>query len=72
MEWASVRKWYRYQPVDQIREYFGVKIGLYFVWLGFYTHMLLPAAIVGLACFLYSWFTLEQNQPRYVYIDTSI
>jgi len=25
--WASVPKWYRYQPLDDIKEYFGVKIG---------------------------------------------
>lgn len=25
--WASVKKWYRYQPLDDIKEYFGVKIG---------------------------------------------
>lgn len=31
-EWASVSKWYRYQPLDYVKEYFGVKIGLYFAW----------------------------------------
>ncbi|CAH1965740.1 unnamed protein product [Acanthoscelides obtectus] len=62
-EWASIRKWYKYQPLDYIKEYFGVKIALYFAWLGFYTHMLAPAAIVGLACFIYSCATLYSNQP---------
>lgn len=62
-EWSAVRKWYRYQPLDYVREYFGVKIALYFAWLGFYTHMLLPAAIVGLACLVYSWATLYTNTP---------
>lgn len=68
-EWASVNKWYRYQPVDYVREYFGAKIGLYFTWLGFYTHMLFPASIVGLACFIYSWLTLSENQPSHDICD---
>nr|XP_023017814.1 anoctamin-2-like [Leptinotarsa decemlineata] len=62
-EWAAVRKWYKYQPLDYVKEYFGVKIALYFAWLGFYTHMLIPAALVGLACFIYSCATLYSNIP---------
>ncbi|XP_054270658.1 anoctamin-1 isoform X2 [Macrosteles quadrilineatus] len=61
--WASIQRWYRYQPIDHIRQYFGVKIGLYFAWLGFYTHMLLPASVVGLACFLISLCLLSYDQP---------
>ncbi|XP_063913135.1 anoctamin-4 isoform X3 [Zophobas morio] len=62
-EWTAIRKWYRYQPLDYVKDYFGVKIGLYFAWLGFYTHMLLPAAIVGFLCFVYSCVTLYNNKP---------
>lgn len=62
-EWASISKWYRYQPVDYIKDYFGVKIGLYFAWLGYYTYMLMLASIFGICCFLYSWFTLDQDKP---------
>uniref|UniRef100_A0A1A9X1M3 Anoctamin n=1 Tax=Glossina brevipalpis TaxID=37001 RepID=A0A1A9X1M3_9MUSC len=61
--WASIRKWYRYQPLDYVKEYFGVKIGLYFAWLGFYTYMLLLAALIGLICSLYSWITLKDYVP---------
>ncbi|XP_060647312.1 anoctamin-1 isoform X2 [Drosophila nasuta] len=61
--WASVKKWYRYQPLDDIKEYFGVKIGLYFAWLGYYTYMLLLASIVGLICFIYSWISLKNYVP---------
>ncbi|XP_076342928.1 anoctamin-1-like [Tachypleus tridentatus] len=39
-------------------EYFGVKISLYFVWLGYYTCMLIPASEGGVLCFLYGCFTL--------------
>jgi len=63
-EWAAMSKGLKYQPVDAIKEYFGVKIGLYFAWLGFYTHMLIFAAILGLICFLYGCFTLYTNKYR--------
>ncbi|KAB7498085.1 Anoctamin-1, partial [Armadillidium nasatum] len=61
--WASVRNFYKYQPLDHIKDYFGVKIGLYFAWLGFYTYMLIPASIVGLLCFLYAVSTINLHEP---------
>ena len=39
-EWGQFKKWYKFQPLDAIRKYFGVKIGIYFAWLGFFTGML--------------------------------
>ncbi|CAB3245430.1 unnamed protein product [Arctia plantaginis] len=62
-EWAAVSKCLKYQPLDYIKDYFGVKIGLYFAWLGFYTHMLIPASIVGLICVIYSAATVYSNLP---------
>ncbi|KPP75624.1 anoctamin-4-like [Scleropages formosus] len=62
--WAWWGVWYKYQPLDLIRRYFGEKIGLYFAWLGWYTGMLFPAALVGLLVFLYGVFTLEHCQVR--------
>uniref|UniRef100_A0A4W4E5L8 Anoctamin n=1 Tax=Electrophorus electricus TaxID=8005 RepID=A0A4W4E5L8_ELEEL len=36
------------------RDYFGEKVALYFLWLGWYTLMLIPAAIIGVVVFLYA------------------
>uniref|UniRef100_A0A8D8VQN5 Anoctamin n=2 Tax=Cacopsylla melanoneura TaxID=428564 RepID=A0A8D8VQN5_9HEMI len=60
--WARWGRWYKYQPLSHIREYFGEKIAIYFAWLGFYTGWLLPAAIVGLLVFLYGVATMNTNQ----------
>uniref|UniRef100_A0A4W6CL00 Anoctamin dimerisation domain-containing protein n=1 Tax=Lates calcarifer TaxID=8187 RepID=A0A4W6CL00_LATCA len=51
--WAWWGVWYKYQPLDLIRRYFGEKIG-----------MLFPAALVGLLVFLYGVFTLDHCQVR--------
>lgn len=52
-DWASVSKWIQHQPLTDIKEYFGAHIALYFAWLGFYTHMLIPASIFGIICLLF-------------------
>ncbi|KAK8402242.1 hypothetical protein O3P69_001391 [Scylla paramamosain] len=48
---------------NHIKDYFGVKIGLYFAWLGFYTYMLIPASIVGIFCFIYALGTISEHAP---------
>ncbi|KAM9080298.1 anoctamin-1 isoform 8-T8 [Megaptera novaeangliae] len=62
-EWASYGVFYKYQPIDLVRKYFGEKIGLYFAWLGVYTQMLIPASVVGIIVFLYGWATVDENIP---------
>lgn len=52
-QWATWKKCFSYQPINDIRDYFGEKVALYFAWLGWYTVMLIPAAVVGLVVFLY-------------------
>uniref|UniRef100_A0A8C6TP30 Anoctamin n=1 Tax=Neogobius melanostomus TaxID=47308 RepID=A0A8C6TP30_9GOBI len=60
-EWAHPKSFYKMQPLDLIRKYYGEKIGIYFAWLGFYTLMLAVAAVVGLGCFIYGYKTQETS-----------
>ncbi|CAH1799995.1 unnamed protein product, partial [Owenia fusiformis] len=69
--WARPGVWYKHQPLDLIRNYFGEKVGIYFAWLGFYTGMLIPASLVGLAVFIYGIATLWENIPSEDICDKS-
>uniref|UniRef100_A0A665UHR1 Anoctamin n=1 Tax=Echeneis naucrates TaxID=173247 RepID=A0A665UHR1_ECHNA len=69
-EWASYSVFYKYQPIGLIRKYFGEKVGLYFAWLGVYTQMLIPAAIVGVIVFLYGCATVDDNIPSMEICDS--
>ena len=63
-EWASFKKIFKLQPLDAVRDYFGVKIALYFAWLGFYTTLLIPPSIVGFLVFFYGVSSLHADVPR--------
>lgn len=43
------------QPLDDIAEYFGVKVALYFAWLGHYTCALSVPALIGTILWLGLW-----------------
>ncbi|XP_016519899.1 anoctamin-5 isoform X3 [Poecilia formosa] len=60
--WARFFCFFKEQPINRIRKYYGEKIGIYFAWLGFYTEMLLFAAVVGAICFLYGFLTYDDNE----------
>ncbi|XP_018539813.2 anoctamin-2b isoform X1 [Lates calcarifer] len=62
-EWARYSAFYKYQPIDLVRKYFGEKIGLYFAWLGVYTQLLIPASIVGIIVFGYGVATVDTDIP---------
>ncbi|XP_046840344.1 anoctamin-5-like [Xenia sp. Carnegie-2017] len=51
--WGKFRRFYKRQPFNLIRKYFGEKIGIYFAWLGFYTIFLFPPAIIGIINVIY-------------------
>ncbi|TFJ98978.1 Anoctamin-9 [Platysternon megacephalum] len=60
--WAQWRKILKEQPIEDIRSYFGEKVTLYFAWLGWYTRILFPAAVLGLLVFLYGIFHFDSSQ----------
>ncbi|NWS69064.1 ANO2 protein, partial [Crotophaga sulcirostris] len=62
-EWARYGVFYKFQPIDLIRKYFGEKIALYFAWLGLYTEFLIPSSVVGIIVFLYGCITIESDIP---------
>ncbi|XP_057413040.1 anoctamin-2 [Balaenoptera acutorostrata] len=62
-EWARYSVFYKFQPIDLIRKYFGEKIGLYFAWLGLYTSFLIPSSVIGVIVFLYGCATIEEDIP---------
>lgn len=62
-DWARLGRCFKYQPYDAIKDYFGHEIGLYFAWLGFYSAMLIPLAIVALIVFLYGIITTSSHAP---------
>ncbi|XP_063709407.1 anoctamin-1-like [Culicoides brevitarsis] len=61
-EWASIKHWMRYQPLDEVKEYFGAQIALYFAWIGYYCQMLIVPSIFGIICVLYGLSTMFSNQ----------
>eukprot|EP01048_Picozoa_sp_COSAG05_P038375 COSAG05_NODE_18445_length_308_cov_0.961722_1_plen_61_part_10 len=46
------------QPLDEIRDYYGSSVALYFAWIELYTRALVAPAILGLAL---TW-VMKQHQ----------
>jgi len=59
--WAMTRNVFKYQPINDIRLYFGEKMGLYFAWTGMFVTTLWLPSIVGLVFFIVG---LERSVTR--------
>eukprot|EP01053_Blabericola_migrator_P004481 Blabericola_migrator_1__4480@NODE_2393_length_2833_cov_318_160521_g1498_i0_p1_GENE_NODE_2393_length_2833_cov_318_160521_g1498_i0NODE_2393_length_2833_cov_318_160521_g1498_i0_p1_ORF_typecomplete_len783_score132_16Anoctamin/PF04547_12/5_5e75Prominin/PF05478_11/0_056DUF1772/PF08592_11/0_45DUF1772/PF08592_11/2_6e02DUF1772/PF08592_11/3_4e03DUF1453/PF07301_11/0_18DUF1453/PF07301_11/1_1e03_NODE_2393_length_2833_cov_318_160521_g1498_i0602408 len=54
--WASFRHVFSLrQPLDEIRNYFGEEIAMYYAWLGYYTKCLLVPSVLGMATLGFSY-----------------
>ncbi|OQV17298.1 Anoctamin-5 [Hypsibius exemplaris] len=62
-QWGRFKMWFKFQPIDYIKNYFGERMGFYFAWMEFYTLMLLPAMIVGLICIIYGLASVGTHIP---------
>ncbi|XP_037109447.1 anoctamin-9 isoform X2 [Syngnathus acus] len=51
--WARWTACFQGQPITAVRNYFGEKVALYYLWLGWYTYMLVVPALIGVVVFLY-------------------
>lgn len=49
--------------MEAIKNYFGEEVAMYFQWIGFYTMFLVPAALVGILCFLYGVTSVNSYTP---------
>ncbi|KAF3832712.1 hypothetical protein F7725_026377 [Dissostichus mawsoni] len=70
--WARFLCFYKEQPLNLIRKYYGEKIGIYFAWLGFYTEMLFFAAVMGVICFTYGVLSYDDNRSSKEICDPDI
>jgi hypothetical protein len=55
-EWLNLLAWPSNQPFQKIVDYFGEKLGLYYLFLGHYTACLGWPAIFGIGAYVYSNF----------------
>lgn len=46
--WADLYYFYKFQPIDMVKKYFGLDIAFYFAFMGFYSFSLVPNVIVAL------------------------
>ncbi|XP_060605683.1 anoctamin-4-like isoform X3 [Ruditapes philippinarum] len=70
--WAYWRKFFKVQPLEYIRNYYGSQIGLYFAWLGFYTRWLVFPSILGFIIFIYGVVYMDESYPSKEICDESL
>ncbi len=58
-------KWFKYQPIWKIRNYYGEKIALYFAWSGTLITTLWIPCLFGIAVFFYGLHLRYMNCSLY-------
>lgn len=61
--WLVYWAWPWNQPFTRIKDYFGEKIAMYFLFLGHYTAAVMVAALVGTAFYLVTVVQADPNSP---------
>ncbi|KAJ3219020.1 Anoctamin-3 [Dinochytrium kinnereticum] len=56
------RSWFSTQPYELMKDYFGEKVALYFVYLGFYNTWLCISSTMGLVVFFYGMIKILSSQ----------
>lgn len=59
--WGSFGIFYKRQPLQKIRNYYGEKIAMYFSWLEYYIFWLSVPALLGFATFIIKYATDDVN-----------
>lgn len=64
-KWASFdpKLLFKKQPLDKIKQYFGVKVALYFTWAEYFTHRLWYLVVAGFVVIGYGVLTLSWSIP---------
>ena len=59
--WVGIFKLPWVQPLDDVRNFFGEKVAVYYAFVGHYTKWVFWASIVGFAIFLHQLGSLDEN-----------
>jgi len=66
--WASLKTLFKFQPLDDIEEYFGPKVAFFFAWLGYLVTCLLPMALIGSVSFFVGPIDPSFSEAKYLQI----
>src|SRR5699024_6607932 len=51
------------QPLAELKDYFGGRVAIYFMWLGYYWQNMFYPVIFALSTLTYGWLTVDSHEP---------